>query len=112
ELEYARINDLAPGRRLSCLTHVDADILIDVPPESQVHRQVVRKGLPVRDFQIDPVLRLHYVEVERPALASPSGDLARLLTALEREWNLRELEADLDAIRTLQPALTAGEYKV
>src|SRR5438552_12809297 len=25
ELEYARTNDLAPGRRLSCLAHVDAD---------------------------------------------------------------------------------------
>ena len=48
------------------------DVLIDVPPESQVHRQVVRKGLPVRDFVIDPVVRLHYVEVERPELASPS----------------------------------------
>ena len=86
ETDYRRRDGLAAERRLSCLAHVEGDVLIDVPPESQVHRQVVRKSLPVRDFHIDPVIRLHYVEVERPALASPSGDLARLQAALEREW--------------------------
>ena len=42
---------------------VRGDVLVDVPPESQVHRQVVRKGLDVRTFTVDPVVRLHYVEV-------------------------------------------------
>ncbi len=32
----------------------------------------------LRTSTIDPVVRLHYVEVEPPVLASPSGDLARL----------------------------------
>ena len=71
------------------------DVLIDVPPESQVHRQVVRKGLDVRDFTVDPVVRLHYVEVTPPELASPTGDLGRLFDALEREWGLTGLAADL-----------------
>jgi uncharacterized 2Fe-2S/4Fe-4S cluster protein (DUF4445 family) len=88
------------------------DVLIDVPPESQVHRQVVRKGLDVRSFTVDPVVRLHYVEVTPPELASPTGDLARLFEALEREWQLTGLEADLDVVRALQPALTAGSYGV
>ena len=70
---------LAADRRLSCLAHVAGDLVVDVPPESQVHRQVVRKGVPVRDFVIDPVVRLFEVEVERPALETPGGDLARLL---------------------------------
>ena len=34
-----------PGRRLGCTAHVRGDVVIDVPPESQVYRQVVRKGL-------------------------------------------------------------------
>ena len=59
-----------------------------MPPESQVYRQVVRKGLDVRDFEIDPVVRLHYVEVTPPELASPSGDLPGCQDALEREWEL------------------------
>ena len=41
-----------------------------------------------RRSTLDPVVRLHYVEVEPPELASPTGDLARLFEALEREWEL------------------------
>jgi uncharacterized 2Fe-2S/4Fe-4S cluster protein (DUF4445 family) len=112
EDEYDRLRGLAAGRRLGCRAQVHGDVLVDVPPESQVHRQVVRKGLPIREFVIDPVVRLHEVEVERPELARPGGDLARLLVALEREWGLTGLEADLEVIRDLQPALEEGAYRV
>ncbi len=57
-------------------------------------------------------MRLHYVEVERPELASPSGDLIRLFEALEREWGLTGLESDLHVVRALQPALAEGDYAV
>ena len=112
EAEYDRLRGLAPDRRLGCRAEVHGDLLVDVPPESQVHRQVVRKGVPVREFVIDPVVRLHEVEVERPSLASPTGDLGRLFVALEREWGLTGLEADLEVVRALQPALEEGGYRV
>ncbi len=112
EATYRDEKGLASDRRLSCTAQVCGDVLIDVPPESQVHRQVVRKGLDVRDFIVDPVVRLHYVEVTPPELASPTGDLARLFEALEREWQLTGLEADLEVIRALQPALEKGKYGV
>ncbi|MFL5673776.1 MAG: ASKHA domain-containing protein [Chloroflexota bacterium] len=112
EATYREEKGLAPDRRLSCTAEVCGDVLIDVPPESQVHRQVVRKGLDVREFIVDPVVRLHYVEVTPPELASPTGDLARLFEALEREWQLTDLEADLDVVRALQPALEKGKYGV
>jgi uncharacterized 2Fe-2S/4Fe-4S cluster protein (DUF4445 family) len=112
ETAYREEKGLAADRRLSCTAEVCGDVLIDVPPESQVHRQVVRKGLEVRTFTVDPVVRLHYVEVTPPELASPTGDLARLFEALEREWQLTGLEADLEVIRALQPALEKGSYGV
>jgi len=112
EAEYRDLKGLAHERRLSCMAHIRGDVVIDVPPESQVYRQVVRKGLDVRDFHLDPVVRLHYVEVEPPQLASPSGDLHRLQVSLEREWQLTDLDADLHVIRALQPALEAGKYGV
>ena len=112
ETTYRDEHGLAADRRLSCTAIVLGDVLVDVPPESQVHRQVVRKGLDVRTFTVDPVVRLHYVEVTPPELASPTGDLARLFEALEREWDLTGLEADLEVIRQLQPALAAGRYGV
>src|SRR5215470_3492690 len=107
EDEYDRLRGLAEGRRLGCRAHVEGDILVDVPPESQVHRQVVRKGVPVRDFVIDPVVRLYEVEVEPPSLERPTGALRRLLEALAREWpgleaQLDRLEADLYVTTELQ----------
>ncbi|MEJ7749396.1 MAG: ASKHA domain-containing protein, partial [Candidatus Limnocylindrales bacterium] len=112
EADYRAENGLAADRRLSCTAVVLGDAVIDVPPESQVHRQVVRKDLDARPFVLDPVVRLHTVDVIEPDLATPTGDLGRLFDALEREWQLVGLRADLAVIRALQPALTAGRYRV
>jgi uncharacterized 2Fe-2S/4Fe-4S cluster protein (DUF4445 family) len=112
EHRYAEEKGLAADRRLSCTAVLLGDAVIDVPPESQVHRQVVRKALDVRAFEIDPAVRLYYVEVEPPALASPSGALVRLFESLEREWQLTGLTADLEVIRALQPALEEGKFGV
>ena len=112
EAEFDRLRGLAADRRLGCRAAIHGDVLVDVPPESQVHRQVVRKGVPIRDFIIDPVVRLYEVEVDRPTLETPGGDLARVLAALKVEWGLDGLTADLEVIRALQPALEKGDYRV
>jgi len=105
ERAYAERRGLAEGRRLSCMATIRGDAVIDVPAASQVHRQVVRKELDIRPFVLDPVVRLHYVEVSQSELGAQASDLARLLDALERDWGLRGLEVDLAVVRVLQPAL-------
>ncbi len=112
EAAYRAEHGLAADRRLSCTAHVLGDAVVDVPPESQVHRQVVRKDLDARPFVLDPVVRLHTVDVVPPDLATPTGDLGRLFDALATEWDLHDLRADLAVIRALQPALTKGDYRV
>jgi uncharacterized 2Fe-2S/4Fe-4S cluster protein (DUF4445 family) len=112
EIAYSEKRGLAEGRRLACTAEIRGDLVIDVPAESQVHRQVVRKSLDLRRFRVDPVVKLHYVEVVPPDLASPSGDVTRLLAALETEWGLRDLELDLEVVRGLQPTLRAGSWGV
>jgi len=112
EADYRAEHRLAADRRLSCTAMLLGDAVIDVPPESQVHRQVVRKDLDARPFVLDPVIRLHTVDVTEPDLATPTGDLGRLFDALASEWQLTGLRADLAVIRALQPALTAGDYRV
>ena len=47
--------------------------VVDVTPESQIHRQVVRKEADAHPIEVDPVVRLYYVEVREPALESPSA---------------------------------------
>lgn len=108
EVEYGVRRGIATGRRLSCAVTILGDAVIDVPPEHQVHRQVVRKGLEVRDYHLDPVVRLHYVIAEAPSLASPASDVARVLAALEAEWGLAGLVVELGAVREIQGAIRDG----
>lgn len=113
EEKYQERRGLKEGRRLSCHAQLDGDIVIDVPPESQVHKQVVRKRAEVRDIEMDPAIRLHYVEVEEPNMHKPSGDLERLRTALAEQWDLHDLEEiDIRSLHKLQKALRDGDWKV
>jgi uncharacterized 2Fe-2S/4Fe-4S cluster protein (DUF4445 family) len=109
ERHYAETHALEAERRLGCTAKIAADVVLDVPPESQVYRQVVRKEADARPIAVDPAVRLYYVEVEQPELASPTSDLARLLAALEREWGLRHLAVDLHVLRNVQHALRSGD---
>ncbi len=112
EARYDAKRGIKPGRRLSCQAQLTGDVVIDVPPDSQVHKQVVRKRAEVRSIELDAAVRLHYVEVEEPDMHNPTGDLERLLRALESQWGLTGLEADLRILQTLQKGLRDGGWKV
>src|ERR1700726_3080473 len=112
EKRFSRRVPLAEGRRLSCSARVEADVVIDVPESSQVHRQVVRKEADAHVIELDPVVRLHYVQVKQPDMNDPYGDLRRLFEALESEWSLKDLTCDLSVLQTLQAALRAGSWQV
>ena len=43
EQQFARRRPLPAGHRLSCSARIEGDLVVDVPPGSQVHKQVVRK---------------------------------------------------------------------
>ena len=81
-----------------------------MPPESQVHKQVVRKRAEARDYTTDPAIRLHYVEVAEPDMRNPRGDFERLADALGEQWGLSDLACDLHVLQGLQRALRDGEW--
>ncbi len=108
----ARRKPLAAGRRLSCQARIEGDLLIDVPPESQVHRQVVRKDADEREIRLDSTVHLYYVEVQEADMHDPRGDLQRLYEALEAQWQLTDLSCDMLTLRLLQPSLRAGKWAV
>lgn len=111
EIRYSqKRKKMAEGRRLSCHAYIQGDLVIDVPPDSQVHQQLVRKEAEVRDIVLDTGVQLHYVEVEEPDMHLPKGDLQRLYEALEREWHLQDLSCDLALLQNLQPMLREGKW--
>ena len=112
EQEYCSTQTLDFGRRLSCSAQLLGDVVIDVPSSSQVHKQVVRKQAEAHDVELDPLIRLHYVEVQQPDMHDPSGDLRRLEDSLEFEWRLTDLACDVNVLQQLQVALRQGQWKV
>ena len=103
---------LEDGRRLSCATQILGDCVIDVPADSQVHQQIVRKDADAFDIEIVPPVQLHYVEVWQPDMHDPSGDLRRLREALEREWKLKNLRFGPGMLLSLQRELRESNWKV
>ena len=107
-----RRRELAKNHRLSCQAEIRGDLVIDVPPESQMHRQVVRKDAEHREIKLDPATRLYHVEVQRADLLETTGDLQRLCDALAWEWHLADLTCDPVILPGLQQALREGEWRV
>lgn len=112
EERYKSKRGMLDGRRLGCQAKVMGDVVIDVPPESQVHKQVIRKSASQRDIIMDPATRALYVEVAEPDMHEPTGDFERLVTALQQQWGVGEVAAELPILRRLQPALRKGAWKV
>jgi len=112
EQRYKDKRGLLDGRRLGCQAKVLGDVVIDVPPESQLHRQVVRKAASARAMVMDPATRLFYVEVAEPDMHEPSGDLERLAAALATGWQIDGIEAGPQVLRKLQGVLRKGHWAV
>jgi uncharacterized 2Fe-2S/4Fe-4S cluster protein (DUF4445 family) len=112
EGRFGRRSGLSPGQRLSCHTRLLGDVVIDVPAASQLHRQVVRKAYQSRDLSVNPLVHLHYVNVDEPCLDRPSGDLQRLFRALAEQWQLADLSCARHLLPQLQGCLRQGEWRV
>lgn len=112
EQRYDDKRGLKPGRRLGCQAQIVSDVVIDVPPESQVHKQVIRKAASARAITMAPATRLYFVEVTEPDMHEPTGDLERLAQALKAQWEIESVTADLSLMGKLQPALRKGKWQV
>ncbi len=112
ELRYDEKRGLRKNCRLGCSSTVQGNLVIDVPEESQVHKQVVRKRAELRDIELNPVTRLYYLSVKEPDMHNPAGDLERVYDALEQQWQLSGLTCDFRIMSGLQKALRQGKWKI
>jgi len=72
--EEAKLNteaEKAEGYRLGCAAQIRGNVSIFVPEESRTGKQVIRKAPTERAIELNPAIRLYYVELSPPSL----GDL-------------------------------------
>ncbi len=103
---------LEPGERLGCSARILGDVVIEVPEVSREKQQVIRKAVGVRTLQVDPAMRLYYVEVPEPALEESRGEWERVQEELEAHFGLTDVRADVTVLRELQQALREGKRRL
>ena len=113
EERYDRVRGLAAGRRLGCQAALMGDVVIDVPPESQVHKQVVSKRAEARADRHGSRRRGSTTSRWR----SPTcRSLRATCSGSRRRWpssgGSPHVKGDLRTLQMLQPALRKGEWKV
>ncbi len=113
EEAYMARHEFGPRERFACEARVLGDLVVFIPETSRTEQQIIRKTATERAIPLDPAIRLCYVRLTEPTLADEAqGDLERVLAALEERFGLTGLHIDYQTLRTLQPALRAGEWGV
>lgn len=105
EERYERVRGLPEGRRLSCSATVQGDLVVDVPQDTVVNAQVVRKAASDRVIERNPAVRLCYVEVDEPDMHKPLGDLDRLNAMLAKDWGINDPTVPLRLMPLVQKTL-------
>jgi uncharacterized 2Fe-2S/4Fe-4S cluster protein (DUF4445 family) len=109
EDDYRGRRPIEPGWRLGCAARVHGDVVVGIPASSQVHRQVVRKSVELGDIEVDPLVRLHYVELPSAELGVESGGLReQIVAALDEGFDISPTRISPSVPALLAPALKQG----
>jgi len=90
---------------------VRGDLVVFVPEESQARKQVSVKAARDRAINVDPAMRLYYVEIEPPRLDHQLGDWDRLARELSNRFGLANLRLDPVLLGGLQTTFAQGELE-
>ncbi|MDG4906489.1 MULTISPECIES: ASKHA domain-containing protein [unclassified Mesorhizobium] len=110
EERYERVRGLPERRRLSCSAQILGDLVIDVPQDTVINAQTIRKAADTRVIARDTAIRMCYVEIEEPDMHKPLGDLDRLKIALMKDWGFKNVEFDFYLMPQVQGILRKGNW--
>lgn len=113
EREEGKNNEvLRHGRRLGCSAQILGDMVVDVPSDSQIHKQHIVKEATVVEIDHDPAVKLFTVQVPPPNMDEPQSDLRRVQQMLLDQHQVQAIGTDLSVLQALQPALDGAERQL
>jgi len=112
ELMQQAKNRLKGARRLGCNARILGDLVVDVPEESQQHKQHIAKAITAYDIQVQPALHLYTVTLPEPDMHLPISDKRRMQQALIEDHDLPVMDCEMSQLRLLQPALAKGKRQI
>jgi len=111
EKKFSTRKNLGSERRLSCQSKLLGDIVVDVPQESQLHQQLVRKEFEATEITINPFVHLHYIELADNCSTKRTNVLNQIKKALQDQWSLTDLNFIVEDWKTILPIVKEGEGK-
>jgi len=112
ERHHQSKNRLKDGKRLGCSARILGDLVVDVPEESQQHKQHITKAVTAYDIQVQPALRLYTVTLPEPDMHAPISDKRRLQNALASDFELPIMDCELSQLRILQKSLDKADRQI
>ena len=112
ELIYRTKFHLSEERRLGCQTKILGDLVVDVPEDSQIHKQIIKKETSLRDFSLNTSVKAFYVQVSEPQLDSLESDFERLKISLKDDWNIQGVTCSVRVLKDLQEKLRRGNWGI
>ncbi|MFC1928765.1 ASKHA domain-containing protein [Chloroflexota bacterium] len=100
------------GYRLACQAHIHGDVIVLVPEESRVGKQIVRKAAKETATELKPAIKKYYVEMPPATLHDTSGDWERLQSELNKGFELSGLVIDYMVLKSLQNVIRQGNWRV
>ncbi len=103
---------LKDGRRLSCSTTIQGPLVVDIPADTVINQQTIRKAVDTRIITRNPAIQMCYVEVDEPDMHKPLGDLDRLKLMIEKDWGYSDLLVSQHILPQVQQILRDGKWAV
>jgi uncharacterized 2Fe-2S/4Fe-4S cluster protein (DUF4445 family) len=112
------------GYVLACLTKVEGDLEVEIPPETQAKEKVIADSdairfsdLSVHDadytgYRRNPVIRKVYVELPQPTVAMNVADHQNVCEEVRKVLGIGSMQMGLKIIRALPAILREADFKV
>jgi len=113
ETKFITPHEAKEGYRLACQAWLHGDVMVFVPEESRVKKQVVRKAAREIPWLVaNPAVKKYYVELKKATLEDTLGDFERMHAELTKQYGLKDLTLDYQALLTEQKVVREGDWKV
>lgn len=113
EAKFISESERWEGNRLACSARIQGNVLIFVPEESLLQKQIVRKELIKKPIELKPVVIPYFVELPPSSFHDLRSDFDRLEEALSEKYPLdKHLDIDTPALLKLPRVLREGDWKV
>ena len=115
--------EIQQGYILACEGRVMSDLIVEVPPESQLPSDVRPEEYPAEQFsetfllrphipELDPLVKKVYLELPPPSLENNLADLERLEHTLGKSLGTQEFQMGLKITQRLAALLRRADWKV